>query len=98
MKIILILMSIFFVLGCSSNDNPVDKNNNSNEKILFHQKIGGKYQIFSMNPDGSDKAVVIEREHDCSWAKYSPDNSKIAFCEKDGDEYSFTFYNQKIKR
>jgi hypothetical protein len=61
----------------------------ANGKIAFARNIGDNYEIFTMNPDGSEVRQLTANPGLDYWPKWSPDGTKLAFYS--GREKSGTF-------
>lgn len=55
-------------------------------KVAFSKKTpdGTKYQIFTINIDGTDLTQITAEAYSCEMPVYSPDGTKIAFAVKNG--------------
>jgi serine/threonine protein kinase len=54
-------------------------------KIAFHSDRGGKYQVWTINPDGSDlRQITFSEKTGAYIAAFSPDDSRLVFTEIDG--------------
>jgi eukaryotic-like serine/threonine-protein kinase len=58
-------------------------------KIAFHSDRSGKYQIWTINPDGSNlRQITFTERTGANFAVFSPDGSRLAFTEIDGNAQS----------
>jgi Tol biopolymer transport system component len=58
----------------------------SNGKIAFTMYDGNDFEIFVMNPDGSDRTPLTDNDYDDSSPAWSADGMKIVFLsDRDGD-------------
>lgn len=58
------------------------------KKIAFHSDRSGKYQIWTINPDGSNlEQITFSEKTGINAAVFSPDNLRLAFTEINEDKY-----------
>jgi Tol biopolymer transport system component len=68
----------FSLYGCRE-EIPIEQRTYENCKIVFTSNRDGNFQIYSMNPDGSDKKRLIINPGVGFDLKWSPNGKKIAF-------------------
>jgi TolB protein len=57
--------------------------------VAFDRIVGGRYQVFTMDADGSNRTQITAGEADNLWSTWSPDGLTIAFTryrDQDGDD------------
>lgn len=60
--------------------------NPSGTKVAFSKTVSGRWQIFTVNPDGSGLLLITDTGGNDFRPQYSPDGTKIAFeSDADGD-------------
>ncbi len=60
--------------------------NPAGTKVAFSKTVSGRWQIFTVNPDGSGLLLITDTGGNDFRPQYSPDGSKIAFeSDADGD-------------
>ena len=55
--------------------------------ITFVARINGNYDLFTMNPDGSDKQRITSTEGDEAHPSWNPDKTKIVYSSEVGEFY-----------
>ncbi|HLL73524.1 MAG TPA: S8 family serine peptidase [Pyrinomonadaceae bacterium] len=64
-----------------------------NGKIAFSSYRDGQFEIYSINPDGTEEARLTTHDYsDDMWPEYSPDGRKIAFTSGRGDDLYYQVY------
>ena len=75
----IIVSSIPLISSCEKN--PVSPDLESRKKIVFSSNRGGKYNIYTINLDGSDlKQLTYEGNN--IFPAWSPDGKKVAFVKE----------------
>ncbi|MDQ6801978.1 MAG: protein kinase [Acidobacteriota bacterium] len=70
------------------------------QTIFFYSNRGGKYDIWSMRPDGSGLRQITRTPPSIEWAQYprqSPDGSRLSF-ESRSDTYVGSLAQQRFER
>ncbi|HEY0101813.1 MAG TPA: S8 family serine peptidase [Pyrinomonadaceae bacterium] len=64
-----------------------------NGKIAFSSYRDGQFEIYSINPDGSEETRLTVHDYsDDYWPEYSPDGTQIAFTSGRGDDLYYQIY------
>ena len=74
---VLFLSALIFMYSCSSSVNPKMDNT---DRIVFSSLRDTHYQIYTVNPDGSDvRQITFFRNYNAFTPRWSPDKSRIVF-------------------
>jgi Tol biopolymer transport system component len=64
-----------------------------NAKIVFSSYRDGQFELYSINPDGSEETRLTVHDYsDDYWPEYSPDGTQIAFTSGRGDDLYYQIY------
>jgi len=55
------------------------------KKILFSSSLSGNWEIWAVNPDGTDLSQLTHRQEDAHHPVSSPDGTKIAYVNNEGE-------------
>ncbi|MDZ7723075.1 MAG: hypothetical protein U5R06_09795 [candidate division KSB1 bacterium] len=81
--VLYLVMVIFF--NCSMDKSPLIYNGNTgHNKILFTSNRSGKDQLYTVNPDGSGIQQMSSGQWWHSFARWSPDGTKIVCNTEEG--------------
>ena len=75
------------ILWAEGVENAYPRWSKDGRRILFQSNRSGKWQLFTMNADGSEVKQITLHDSNSNFPDWSPDNSKIAFVsDRDGNE------------
>ena len=86
-----VAISILLVLNASVC--PLFAEAPTTPKILFTSARDGNYEVYSMNPDGSDKVNITQHPEEDYGAVWSPTGEKIIFVSNRGGERDLHLMN-----
>ena len=82
--LIAIALAVVALSACSESAAPTSgpttlEGDTDTSRIAFHSNRDGNWNIFVMNPDGSDQTRLTDHPAVDSWPSWSPDGQRIAF-------------------
>jgi len=57
------------------------------KKIAFTTSRDGNYEIYLMNPDGTEQQNISQHPGNDNWATWSPDSRRLAWISNRDGEY-----------
>ena len=92
-KIQLLVLAISILLMLNGSVSPLFAKAPTTPKILFTSARDGNYEVYSMNPDGSDKVNITQHPEEDYGAVWSPTGEKIIFVSNRGGERDLHLMN-----
>ena len=87
-KIQLLVFTIFILLALTVSVSSLFAEAPTTPKILFTSARDGNYEIYSMNPDGSEKVNITQHRANDMSAVWSPTGEQILFVsDRDGNRF-----------
>ena len=87
-KIQLLVFTIFILLALTVSVSSLFAEAPTTPKILFTSARDGNYEIYSMNPDGSEKVNITQHRASDMSAVWSPTGEQILFVsDRDGNRF-----------
>ena len=90
-RLLVLTISILFVLNLSVS--PLFAKAPTTPKILFASARDGNYEVYSMNPDGSEQVNITQHRASDYGAVWSPTGEKIIFVSNRGGERDLHLMN-----
>ena len=90
-RLLVLTISILFVLNLSVS--PLFAKAPTTPKILFASARDGNYEVYSMNPDGSEQVNITQHPEEDYGAVWSPTGEKIIFVSNRGGERDLHLMN-----
>ena len=90
-RLLVLAISVFFVLNASVS--ALFAQAPTTPKILFTSARDGNYEVYSMNPDGSDKVNITQHRASDYGGVWSPTGEKIIFVSDRGGERDLYLMN-----
>ena len=89
------------ILGCGNPPNyfPIPNNsapNNKYTKILFCSDMGGNFDIYTINPDGTNLEQITNTPWDEYTSDWSPDGTRIVYQSTEGSNPELQQYVYNI--